>query len=247
MKEITQMEDQLAQVLTDLERLIEIWVDLDKSEAASNGVTTLIAKRVEDVRASNIVTASSVTSRNLERLVALKLQVLILGNNHAIIISITALCEFLVTQKTAAHRVLVGTLKEHRRGKSELEQCEELSECIAIRTLIETYFDNADESLEEINKMIDSELRLLRARVVENNDAISLKVLELCAKIRKRLSESQRQFVDRIIAGKISSLKGSQSVTLDVRMPSFLLRTYHCSQDSRQQSLKNAQPSSLLP
>lgn len=241
------MEDQLAQVLTDLERLIEIWVDLDKSEAACNGVTTLIAKRVEDARASNIVTASNVTSKNLERLVALKLQALILGNNHAINISITAFCEFLITQKTAAHRVLVGTLKEHRRGRSELEQCEELSECIAIRTLIETYFDNVDESLEEINKVVDGELRSLRVRVVENHDAISLKVLELCARIRKGLSESQRQFIDRIIAGKIGSLKGSQSVTLDVWMPSFLLRTCDCSQDSRQQSLKNAQPSHLLP
>ena len=241
------MEDQLAQVLTDLERLIEIWIDLDKSEAACNGVTTLIAKRVEDVRASNIVTASNVTSNNLERLVALKLQVLILGNNHAINISITALCEFLITQKTAAHRVLVGTLKEHRRGRSELEQCEELSECIAIRALIETYFDNAEESLEEINKVIDGELRSLRVRVVEHHDAISLKVLELCARIRKGLSESQRQFIDRIIVGKISSLKGSQSIMLDVRMPSFLLRICHCSQNSRQQSRKNARPSHLLP
>ena len=217
------MEDQLAQVLTDLERLIEIWVDLDKSEAACNGVTTLIAKRVEDVRSSNIVTASNVTPKNLERLVALKLRVLILGNNHAINISITALCEFLIIQKTAAHRVLTGTLKDHRRGRSELEQCEELSECIAIRTLIETYFDNAGECLEEINKVIDGELHSLHARVVDNHDAISLKVLELCARIRKGLSEPQRQFIDRIIAGKISSLKGSQSVSLDVRMPSSSL------------------------
>ena len=240
------MEDQLAQVLTDLERLIQIWVDLNKSEAACNGVTTLIAKRVEDVRASNIVTASNVTSKNLERLVALKSQVLILGNNHAINISIAALCEFLITQKTAAHRVLVGTLKEHRRGRSEFAQCEELSECIAIRTLIETYFENAEESLGEINKVIDGELRSLRVRVVENHDAISLKVLELCARIRKGLSESQRHYIDRIIAGKISSLKASQSVTLDVRTPSFLMHNCHCSQDSRQQSLGNAQSSHLL-
>lgn len=241
------MEDQLAQVLTDLERLIEIWVDLDKSEAACNGVTTLIAKKVEDIKASNIVTASNVTSKDLERLVALKSQVLILGNNHAINISITALCEFLITQKTAAHRVLVGTLKEHRRRRSELEQCEELSEYIAIRTLIETYFDNAEESLEEINKVIDGELRSLRVRVVENHDAISLKVLELCARIRKGLSESQRHFIDRIIGGKISSLKGSQSVTLDVRIPSSLLHTSHCSQDRRQQSPEKIQQSHSLP
>ena len=222
------MEDQLAPVLTDLERLIDIWVDLDKSEAACNGVTTLIAKRVEDIKASNIVTASSVSSKNLERLVALKSQVHILGNNHAINISITALCGFMVTQKTAAHRATVGTHKKHRRGRSELEQCEELSESIAIRTLIETYFDNVDESLEEINKVIEDELRSLRVRNVENHDATSLKVLELCARIRKALSEPQRQCVDRIIRGKISVLKGSQSVTLDVWIPSSLLHSSDC-------------------
>ena len=222
------MEDQLAQALTDVERLIGVWVDLDKSEAACNGVTTLIAKRVEDVKASNIITASSVTSKSLERLVALKSQVQILGKNHAINISIMALCEFMITQKTAAHRVRVGTHKEHRRGRTELEQCEELSECIAIRILIETYFDNVGESLEEINKVIEDELRSLRVRTVENHDAISLKVLELCAKIRKGLSEPQRQLIDRIIAGKIRFLKCSQSVTLDVCIPSFLLHSYHC-------------------
>ena len=210
------MEDQLAQVLTDLERLIDIWVDLDKSGATCNGVTTLIAKRVEDIKASNIVTASRVSSKNIERLVALKSQAHILGNNHAINVSITALCEFMVTQKTAAHRACVETHKKHRHGRSELEQCEELSEFIAIRTLIETYFDNFDESLEEINKVIEDELHSLRVRTVETHDATSLKVLELCAIIRKALSEPQRQFIDRIIAGKISLLKSAQSVTLDV-------------------------------
>ena len=222
------MEDQLAQVLTDLERLVDIWVDLDNSKAACNGVTTLIAKRVEELKASNIVTASSVSSKNLERLVALKSQVHILGNNHAINISITALCGFMVTQKTAAHRVLVGTHKKDRHGRSELERCEGLSELIAIRTLIETFFDGIDESLEEINEVIEDELRSLRVRTVENHDATSLKVLELCARIRKALSETQRQFVDRIIAGKISVLKGSQSVTLDVWIPSFLPHICHC-------------------
>ena len=226
--ETAQLDDQLAQALTDLERLVEIWVDLNKSEAACNGVTTLIAKRVEDIKASNIVTASSVSSKNLERLAALKSQVQFLGNNHAINISIIALCGFMVTQKTAAHRVLVGTHKKHRPGRTELEQCEELSEYIAIRTLIETHFDNVDGSLEEINQVIEDELRSLRVRTVDNHDATSLKVLELCARIRKALSESQRQFVDRIIAGKISVLKGSQSVILDVWILLTFLHNCHC-------------------
>jgi hypothetical protein len=81
---------------------------------------------------------------------------------------------------------------------------------------MKTLVESSGTALEDLNKIIGNEIRLLRSCIVASDDFTGLKVLEICAKIRKGLSSNQYEFVDRIIAGKISSLKGSKSVTIDV-------------------------------
>jgi hypothetical protein len=64
-------EDQLGPGLTDVERLVEVCVDLASSDARCSGITTLIAKKVEDLNSPNTVSHASVASDNLLRLAAI--------------------------------------------------------------------------------------------------------------------------------------------------------------------------------
>ena len=93
-------EDQLGPGLTNIERLVEVWVDLASSDARCSGITTLIAKKVEDLKSANIISHPSVASENLLRLAAIREQALLLGANHAISVGTTAVCEYIITQET---------------------------------------------------------------------------------------------------------------------------------------------------
>ena len=121
--------------------------------------------------------------------------------------------------------------------KSELRQLKSLEEWVAIRIVVQTGFQTASDSLEKLDKVITHELRELRPRTVDSDDATYLKGLELCAKIRKGLSNQQFAFIDKIITGKISTLQGSKSVTFSV---SDRLSSLH-------KSMTDLKSNSLLP
>ena len=80
---------------------------------------------------------------------------------------------------------------------------------------------DAGKLLEQLDTIITNDLREFRSRALAQDNATSLKVLELAAKISKSLSNTQKSFIDRIIAGRTATLKGSGVVTFDVR-PSVL-------------------------
>lgn len=211
-----EQEDQLGPGLTDIQRLVEVCVDLASFDARYSGITTLIAKKVEDLKSANIISHPSVASENLLRLAAIREQALLLGANHAISVGTTAMCEFIITQETKTHPALDGDLRPRLQGKTELQQLQRIYQWVTMKTWVESSIDDVGTALKDLNEIIDYETRLLRSCIVASDDFISLQVLEICAKIRKGLSINQYEFIDRIISGKISSLKGSTSVIIDV-------------------------------
>lgn len=106
-----------------------------------------------------------------------------------------------------------------RREKFELRHIKKLEQWANIKCLVEALFHNVPDAgklLEQLDTIITNDLRELRSRAVAQDNATSLKVLELSAKIRKTVSDKQKSFIDRIIAGRTAALKGSRMVTFDV-------------------------------
>lgn len=210
-------DDQLGMAIADVEHLIEIWRDLAASDAACAGIKALVGTKIENLKSPRIITSSSISFETFERLVTIRECLLLLGANHAIHVSTATLCKTLVEEKAKTHSTQYGVRSARSgRKRTELQQLESLDEWVRIKTVMETAFDNAAEAMQLLEKAISQDLNGLRSCSVVSDDAISLKLLELGAKVRKGLLDTDYPAIDRMISGKISSLKGSKNATFKV-------------------------------
>ena len=108
--------------------------------------------------------------------------------------------------ETPIHPALTGDLRPRRQGNIELQQLQKLYQWVTMKTWVESSFDDTGTAVKDLNEIIDYEIRLLRSHIVASDDYISLQVLEICANVRNGLSSNQYELIERIIAGKISSL-----------------------------------------
>ena len=60
--------------------------------------------------------------------------------------------------------------------------------------------------------MIAYELRQIRSASVSADNNVSLRILELAAKIKSELSKQDHPLIDQIISGKMKSLKNSKNI-----------------------------------
>lgn len=228
-----EVEDRLSSALTNLERLVEVWVDLDTTGADYSAMKSLLKQKSSEIQRSGYyIAASSIRLAHIRRSVAIYVQCRRLEPvkpidgigtvNRAVIDLVGGLHD----KKLAAHSLSSGTRNGGEMPElARLQGIEEDLEIMKILELMSDAYTNFKALSHVLYRIIDCDLEDLLISTETGGESPSLDMLELGVKIRIRLSSEQQGLLDRFLERKISAMTGLNFVITDGHLPPSISST----------------------
>ena len=215
----TQPDHQLAPALADLQRLINVYNDLATSKHDCAGVKALIDDKAKGIGSS--LQTCDVDLSDFEKLADIASAGLGCGRDFSVFKALSSLAGEMILAKIGTHPAMIGS---QDRKQSQLQQLGDLDLWILMRKLVGSFFWNGGRALEDLDKVIAYDLRHLGSCTVDHEDAISLLIIELAAKVRKTLPYPEFVDLDKIISTRTNALKGSGSIVFAASTFAMLVR-----------------------
>ena len=206
------------EVVSELERLVEVWKNLGSSHMNFESITDLITQKLVGLGAfdENDFREDIDSLQDLGRLVDLRNKILDLN-----ICTVRNYGEHWVSfDATLKKMITVISDLNPVDTSSDLRCLETLEDWATLNIRIMKYHGNSPESSNLLDSIVFAGLNALWVAfddgLVVKNDVDSMRVLEIAAKLRGTLTTQYRMLIDKIIAQKVRILSIRQVGKSDV-------------------------------